>query len=729
MDLSIVSYNGHLINDGTNYNAYFPEGSYMLQGSVEVNDVARPDVFPAYAGKIFKSGTLSIEIAMLGTITSQIDTLKGWLDVHDLTLHELLVKDIANSNKQWYLNCTVLSQPDVEGNVATFTFSIQDPIWQAKTQGTDAWNITASGQTKEITIAGNQDAYPVFEITPTSAGGNGFSYGKWIMLRNRSTHALSNYATNIVDTVLDTAALVADITRHVHINQGGGIGANDTTIPYDGEVGTFPALGRAYLGTEQISYTSKSGGNLTGVIRGINGTTKAAHLDDVEIDASLVAADGRDMRVFIDGIETPRWFQDFNTANTKIWIVASWKVPITLTVQDIPITDPLPIRSGDPSGHIDFVNNDANVAAVGKLKTDAGSTFILYCDDEAFQCNTPNTDRNIVFVSERAAKGTAANTHAVDTEIYWIEHEIWLYYGNQNMGLPVYDESRKPIFELTSTNISWIYAAFSDLTGLRSGSWSPSLNSTSNKIDQIYKSLYYTGARLLLADPATQMGMSIQSFRSGSVWKAENASIQWLLYHPCGITAVTVTGEAYRTTVTWPSAKLQKSNNGSDWTDVWTDASPASVSSWTALSAHSTVSCIGFYIRALFTGTQPGTSGAQANYSYTDVTVALDSSTVPLIVVGAQQALYHLQATITNNETGEWIKLDVKTALNATILLDTESRQVTLPDGSNGLPGLSWSSVRPYWFRLLPASVNTIQFDDADTVAVTMITKWRDRNS
>jgi len=54
----------------------------------------------------------------------------------------------------------------------------------------------------------------------------------------------------------------------------------ETTIDYDGEIGTIPASGAILVDSELITYTGKAGGQLTGCTRGAYGTVAATHSDN-----------------------------------------------------------------------------------------------------------------------------------------------------------------------------------------------------------------------------------------------------------------------------------------------------------------------------------------------------------------------------------------------------------------------------------------------------------------
>ncbi len=61
-----------------------------------------------------------------------------------------------------------------------------------------------------------------------------------------------------------------------------GIGAGDTTLPVASTSG-FPSAGTLLIDSEQMSYTGTTAASFTGVTRGINGTTAAAHSSGIRV--------------------------------------------------------------------------------------------------------------------------------------------------------------------------------------------------------------------------------------------------------------------------------------------------------------------------------------------------------------------------------------------------------------------------------------------------------------
>lgn len=439
------------------------------------------------------------------------------------------------------------------------------------------------------------------------------------------------------------------------------------------------------------------------------------------VSGGKMQADGDDLIWYCDGVQQPRWLNGMNSGTTSVW----GDINLNRRVEMVSAGT---VSAGGTITSIILANNKANAAALERLKTFTGGTGLMMWDSEILVFNKISLPMRKIYIQERASRGTTAAAHSVASKIRWIEHDIWLYYGNTTASAPDQDDTSKPVLDLTSTNLSWLYSVFADNAGAMAGGWIPSLRATDNKKDEDFASDYYTASRLATADPATEMGMTMQAFRDGNTWKAENAIIAWELYHPAGVTTVTVTGEKFRNTSVWPGATLKKSSDGSKWTLVWTETSPASASAWTALAAHSGIALGATYnwLHFTFNGSQPASNAAQADYSIQHMTLALDASKIPTIAFGGEQNNYHLQGTITNVTTGKAIVLNKGMLLNTTLTIDCDGKTVTGPDGTNARSALALDSTRLDWMELQPGP-NVIQYDDPGTTGLTLTFAWRDR--
>lgn len=444
------------------------------------------------------------------------------------------------------------------------------------------------------------------------------------------------------------------------------------------------------------------------------------------VTAGKMQADCDDLRVKIDGAWADRWLTDVNTDHTGVWITGvKWKPDSGLTLSGN-------IADAGAVTTIAFKSTKANKKNILAWPS-SGTLYFRGAGGaigEAFKYTNLNTSKLTATITLRAACDTSMAAHTDGDAVYWIEHDIWLFYGNATATAQEVDDTYKPIFELdASSNISWHFHDFADTAKLRGGILKSTLIKSSNTRDLAHPSEIYTATQLAAADPASVMGMVIRAFQVGAVWKAENAQLAWDLYHPGGITEVTVSGYKYRAGVSWPLAQCLRSNDGKVWTAVWTDATPSAAANWEALAAHAAVALGATYkyLRFQLNGAVSAAADNLAAVEYDDLTVVPDSTKVPYIALGAETGNYHLQARLTNNGTGEWIQLDQAMSLNHTLEVDTEEQTVTYDDGTNCHAALSMDDEsRLEWLELAPGSV-TLQFDDPSTAGLTLDIYYREK--
>jgi len=746
MQLVVDSFNGTDLNDA-NFQAYFPVGSVMLHPGADPIMISRENNSPTLVYMNRRPALWQLHIIMLGTIVSQVDTLKGLFNPNDKTLKQLIVLDAADSDRQWYVECVCDQILAINGQEMIVNLVVPDPIWKAYLQGSDTWGITASGQTNDVAVAGTVDTSPIFEITPTTekdlyTAPIPVDYRHFVKIYNRiydglsgvpHARALTKYPIDITNGGLDTAALIADNTNKCQIDDLAGITDDADTIPYDTVTGTIPDAGMAMIESEQVKWSGKTATTLTGVARGIGGTTAAAHADDVEIKVSKMLANGDDVRVVVDGADIVRWFgtgtNDINTANTKIWVL--------INLAAVP-----------------YCTLAAGISGTGAVTAISLSTLIgpeagrVLIDNEIFTYTAQDPIGKQLLSTTRAAYNTAAAAHTAGTRVYRLDHEIWLVYGDAAAVAAPVDVINKPIFNLTSTNTSWDYDDFYGLYGLRAASWRPYIVSCTSP-GTVRTTGWYTTSQDedTPADPAPAMGISIGSYYYSGAWRADTAIIDWELRNECGFTHITATGYKYRDTSTWFSATytglyaVTGSNNS--FTKIWVEATPAAPDVWSALTAHNNVSFGGTarIIKLTVNSAGPGgnTGGLPNRISqeFTDVTLTLDSNRTPGVVLdpviappAASGGGYHLNCTITNNDTNEWMTVDCFCELDQTVIINCADKTVIYDfDGSNMPVILGFSSIRHDWLNLKAATANTLQFDDTGTTGVTFVTKWRDRKN
>lgn len=413
------------------------------------------------------------------------------------------------------------------------------------------------------------------------------------------------------------------------------------------------------------------------------------------VSGGKLQADGDDVRLTVDGADWPRWFDaaTMNTASTKIWTALDFQPGIELKLGAA-------VASTGAVGELAFEKSSATDKALERLPN---SGMILY-DSEIFTYSSKNKSARKVGGVTRAQRGTSMASHSTGTVGYWIEHDIWMLYGNASATAPAQDDSRKPIIDLAnSTNTSWVYTEFCDEAGLRAGSWTLTTLSSSGK-----KSQTYTGDSGTDADPAQVLGMEMNiSTKSGKV-VGESAEIVARLNIPGGIASVTSSGQKRRGGTSWPSfAGLRRSADGKKWTVMWNETTPASAATWTAWSRGSTSASNNKFVEFGLDGSLKANSAEQASFEVSGATVAHTSGGAVAVSLFGEVAQNWVDFTLENTTSGDSIELAYPLTGSAAIVIDCENMTVTA-GGENIFSALRGMAGKRYWLRLLRGA-NTLR--------------------
>lgn len=729
MRLQLVSWNGDSrINDGTNYTGYILPNSMINLTSQPVY-IDRAENFPKLSGHVLAphSFTIGIAIPQSGNIPALRETLKSIFNITDFTPHALIAQDVDNGNKQWQLigfPVRITDDPGVTADTKfQVTIAVDEPVWQSVTVFADTWSVTTGGPGNQRTIntPGNILARPKLTITPTLARSQSYQYARYCLIYNRSAQSLFNYPVDLTNGGLNTSALVNFTSISNQLN--GAINNSVTTIPINVPVGGgLPPTGMGYVDSEQISWTGNSGGtSLTGVTRGIGGTTAASHLTGAVVALSKMLANGGDVAVQIDGVFSQNvWVDSPNTASTKIWFNQNWN-----PARQTPIGVALP--NNGTAVTISFYQLGVAGVATFVQACKQARNGILLIDSELFTFSPANVDTVNMLITncQRAQKGTSFAAHAFLATAIIIDHDIWLLYGNQNQAANP-DNTQKPLLDLhNSTNTSWVQTNFTDRNNPgRPAGWYGVVTATAGK-----QSFIYTGNQEAQAVPATEMGMSLQDYILSNVWKAETANIIWIFSHPIGVTTVSISGSKYlQSGASWPFTGLQKLlSNNVQFQTVWSESIPP-LASWTAF-AHAGVALGATFnvLLLVMSGSISAAANNKADIQFDTVTLTLDNTQTPVFSLGAEVGQsYYLNCTITNTTTGDAFLLTYTMLINHALVVDCNLKTITYDDGSNAAGAITPSTVRNDWLTLVPGN-NVLQFDDLGTTGVTVLTNWQDR--
>lgn len=452
MITTVKSFGGNTF-DAAEYEVAFVTGTQPRLPVAQVSLLERLGAYPVIAGLSRKGNKLALLINIVDV--DNVDTLRAqlfrWFDPEDETPKKLVVNSTGGVDQYVYAlteELRLYSTPRYQQAFVATLVVDGDVRWQSDGDLTDTWAITASGQTRTITNPGEDEAYPVLRIKPTSSKSGGYDYKRHVHILWRSSGRGSQYPIAIT---LDTATPVG---------------------------------------------------------------------------AGKMQADGDDLRVYIDGVETYRWLDSMDSAATLIWFNGEWmpKQTATLKVQ----------IAG--AGAITSIEVNEDISGF----PEAGA---LYIGSEAFVYTARDLEAMKFTGVTRVARGTSAAVHAIGAAVTWLQHDVVIAYGNATASAPTVDDDYKPCFKLdTSTNTSWVYEnVFGDTDGKRAGRWKNVGNiSTSPTLS----GGCYVGQQML-SEPTTYQYLGAWiGITHLNIWG-------WLLSHPCGIT-----------NAVWGGRKLETNGSG-----------------------------------------------------------------------------------------------------------------------------------------------------------------------
>jgi len=323
LDLKVVSYDGHNLNDGTNYVAGVSPGMEWGLPDVEAQLVQRDGLWPILGGIVRNGREIQFVIQIVGSLRTLRDQLLRWFDPEDETPKAFVVEDEDGTHDRYVNALCRQCLPQSVGEMASHdTFQITlvidgDVRWRSTSEDSDSWSITASGQTHVVANGGSDDAYPSFEITPTSNKAGGLAYKQFVPVTWRSNNPGWSYPVRL--GALDTSTLVGaskvqadgddlrvyvdgvevdrwlvsmnsantylwvnldfapqcSATLQAAIASTGAV----STIGVGEDVYDFPESGLVLIDDELFTYTGRdlADEELTGVTRAAKGSSMAAH--------------------------------------------------------------------------------------------------------------------------------------------------------------------------------------------------------------------------------------------------------------------------------------------------------------------------------------------------------------------------------------------------------------------------------------------------------------------
>jgi hypothetical protein len=666
---------------------------------------------PYPSGKTLRGSTIELLIKTTGaTLGADLSALSSVFDVHDTTLRTLICKDSDDSSRQWYAQCTPTDMPKNTGKGVTVKLAVKSAYWLTVNDTTEStWSVTASGQTHNYVVSlGNVEALPKIRITPTAAKGvigGGGTYKRFITMYNYTRKAAHAYPIDVTDGGLNTQAIIQDATVSNQINHVGGYTSSDTTFVIDTSVGGGLAAsgGMWYCQRtgEQGSYTAISAGSMTGIVRGIGGTTATALLDNDILVNSKMLANGDDLLIFVGNangrlVEVPRWFGTAGTAQinstaTKIWISHTFAVRAQGTLAAT-------------------INNSITTFTLNQPEGDVPTSGgLALCGTEIMTVDSFNTSTNVATGCLRGRFGTTAAGHTAGAKVVFLP-QAWMFYGDASAPTPVYSDANKPTISLSSTNSSWVYTAFSTDDQTDVTKWQPIRNGA----DAVVYTKDQDPLNAAPIDPVTDIGVSLINKSSQAAWQ---------LTLPFGYTSAAFTN-VDRYNLPASQAYYRDAQSG----DSLAVTRSTSNNTWQSTSQTFTPAATGFVLQLFLKNVRTTNYTTRAAVSAGGCTVTLDTTTtgtqrgVPNVSLGAEQIItYALNVTLTNNTTGESIQIVHPMETNETVEIDTMNKTVTyLKDNSDIFPALHYFQARNEWFRLVQGT-NTISYTETGVTGVDVV--------
>lgn len=633
--MRVVSWDGHLINDTTNYSATLTMRPLLWDAQAQMVD--RNDARPVISNIEYGPARFVVTIAIEGEDANTLRKQLGqWFNHRDKRVKPLVIDD-NDGGRERYLMCICegLRPRGNEGrlffvaNLVLDGFGDPDGRWRRTSISSTSWVIESSGSTIEIDNEGDDLAYPTFIIEPTDAKTGDYAFRRWCPILWQMDVTVNNYPTELTGG-LDTEALIT---------------------------------------------------------------------------ATKMMSNGNDLRVFVNGNQVDRYLGGINTTGTKVWANISYQPRARGALTNA-------ILSGDTVLTLDV--------ETGEMELDGGwfdlfpSSGILLIGDEAFTYTGKNSSLFRFTGVRRAQRGTTAAAHDAGDIVHWVQHDIYLLYGNSSAGTPPSSNSARPMPSPGgSSNEAWFYEQFYDTDNLlRPGRWSQLGEAAT----------FYGGNQGTFANPYVELGTNRIAFIS--------EISAWYTFNPCGITNVNVeSGEKFTRDSEWLAwiAGIDSSPDGSTWTGQEEIDQPTVDDEWQDWDADVAMPGGTIYVRLRhwsIMGEQ-----AQSWLEATDVTLTLDETQTPVANVGGELGNYQLNCTITNNTNDQAIRVSYTMAINQEFVVNTDNKTlIDLDDDSSQFQALALIGLpRRDWIPL-EVGVNELQFDDPGTNGVTVTVQWHERH-
>jgi hypothetical protein len=401
---------------------------------------------------------------------------------------------------------------------------------------------------------------------------------------------------------------------------------------------------------------------------------------------SKFQANLEDLRVYVDGVEVDRWTDPTTrNATTKVWVNLDFVANIAMTLDGA-------------------INNSIQTIVVAEDITNMPNSGIIYIDSEVIIYSGKNSQEKKFTGCSRGAKGSTAASHTDTTSVYWLQHDVMIFYGDSTLAAPTVDDGYKPMFALASSlNTNWDFDDFGETAEPNRPAQWQRVNSQN--------AVFYGGDQGVDGEPWVENGITVYNYtdfgsvRISNVCEISNANFNF--------------GHKRSGSRLGWSGKIRSSTNPTEYSIPI----PTANDSWETWSRDEALTSGAVWVEVELKDVG---AGVQQWLEFSDC--YLDIVNEPAITIVAEQTNYLLACTITNNTTGDAVELTFNMSLNEELELDTDEKTVIyLGDDSNQFNSLALvGGPRRDWLPLQPGS-NTLQFDDVGTGNVTIAFEWEER--
>jgi hypothetical protein len=401
--------------------------------------------------------------------------------------------------------------------------------------------------------------------------------------------------------------------------------------------------------------------------------------------AGKIQSDLDDLRVYVDGVEVDRFpYPTTDDTTTKVWCLLDWQA-------DIPMT--LKTAINNSVDEIE-VNEDISDMPSSEGIIKIGSELITYAGKS-------NTDRKFTGCI-RGAKYTTAASHSANADVYWIQHDIWIKYGNPALTAPSQDADSEPMFEIaTSTNGSWDYDNFQQKpTGNKPAQW-----------EYIGNFGRYGGNQgSVISTDYEELGLFVN--------EGSNSYGFWFVYNPLGWSDGNfITGEKYAEFYKDVNLGEVLYSSGITWLNDYDIPDVTALSTWQTWTRNMNftsdpVYYIGLYLKAFY-------NDGTAKLECSDVTLTIKSTRTPVVNIGAEQQVYELDVRIVNQTTGDALQINTTCKLGERIQVHCVNKTVRNINTEESIFSALTveNGPRKHWMRLVPGN-NVIAYSETGVVNV-----------